>query len=137
MVHPFEVEPETWAVMAGRGAPDAGTPLNVPPVLASNFELGSDRAYSRDDATPTWQAFEELLSGLEGGHAVAFASGMGAIAAIFDLLAVGAQVVLPDDCYPRVAGLAAAGGEQGRWRVVRVAVEETSRWLELAPQADL
>ena len=62
--------------MAGRAAPSAGTPLNVPPVLASNFELGSGRAYSRDDATPTWEAFEELLGGLEGGEAVAFASGM-------------------------------------------------------------
>src|SRR4051794_25271520 len=137
MVHRSDVRPETWAVMAGRPAPGPGVPLNVPPVLASNFELGSDRAYSRDDATPTWQAFEELLGGLEGGEAVAFASGMGAIAAIFDLLAVGATVLLPDDCYQGVAGLAAAGGEQGRWRVVRVAVEETSRWLELAPQADL
>ena len=65
--------PETWAVLGGRGAPTAGTPLNVPPVLASNFELGSRRAYSRDDATPTWEAFEELLGGLEGGQAVAFA----------------------------------------------------------------
>ena len=94
----------------------AGTPLNVPPVLASNFELGSGRAYSRDDATPTWEAFEELLGGLEGGEAVAFASGMGAAAAIFDLLPVGATVALGDDCYQGVAGLAAAGAAQGRWR---------------------
>ena len=94
-------------------------------MLASNFELGSGRAYSRDDATPTWEAFEELLGGLEGGQAVAFASGMGAIAAVFDLLPVGATVVLGDDCYQAVAGLAAAGAAQGRWRVVRVGVEDT------------
>jgi cystathionine gamma-synthase len=132
-----EVEPETWAVMAGRGASRAGKPLNVPPVLASNFELGSGRAYSRDDATPTWEAFEELLGGLEGGEAVAFASGMGAAAAIFDLLPVGSTVVLGDDCYQGVAGLAAAGAAQGRWRVVRAGVEDTSRWLDLAATADL
>jgi cystathionine gamma-synthase len=137
MMHRGEVELETWAVMAGRAAPGAGTPLNVPPVLASNFELGSGRAYSRDDATPTWEAFEELLGGLEGGQAVAFASGMGAIAAVFELLPVGATVVLGDDCYQAVAGLAAAGAAQGRWRVVRVGVEDTSRWLELAADADL
>jgi cystathionine gamma-synthase len=137
MVHSSQVEPETWAVMAGRAASTAGTPLNVPPVLASNFELGSGRAYSRDDATPTWEAFEELLGGLEGGQAVAFASGMGAIAAVFDLLPVGATVVLGDDCYQAVAGLAAAGAAQGRWRVVRVGVEDTSGWLELAADADL
>ena len=137
MVHRSEVELETWAVMAGRGAPSAGSPLNVPVVLASNFELGSERAYSRDDATPTWEAFEELLGGLEGGEAVAFASGMGAAAAVFDLLPVGATVVLGDDCYQAVAGLAAAGAAQGRWRVVRVAVEDTARWLELTAHADL
>ena len=108
-----------------RGAAGAGTPLNVPPVLASNFALGSLRAYSRDDATPTWEAFEELLGGLEGGETVAFASGMGAIAAVFDLLPVGATVALPDDCYQGVAGLADAGEAQGRWRVVRVGVDDT------------
>jgi cystathionine gamma-synthase len=137
VVHAEAVEPETWAVMGGRAAPSAGTPLNVPPVLASNFELGSGRAYSRDDATPTWEAFEQLLGGLEGGSAVAFASGMGAVAAVFDLLPVGATVVLPDDCYHGVAGLAAAGAAQGRWRVVRVAVEDTAGWLKAAGKADL
>lgn len=137
MMHRSEVELETWAVMAGRAAPIAGTPLNVPPVLASNFELGSGRAYSRDDATPTWEAFEELLGGLEGGETVAFASGMAAAAAIFDLLPVGATVALGDDCYQGVAGLAAAGASQGRWDVVRVGVEDTSRWLELTADADL
>src|SRR3954469_6261299 len=137
MMQPSEVQPETWAVMAGRPTPTAGAPLNVPPVMASNFELGSERAYSRDDATPTWEAFEEVLGGLERGEAVAFASGMGAIASIFDLLPVGATVVLGDDCYQGVAGLAEAGAAQGRWHVVRVAVEDTARWLELAADADL
>lgn len=122
---------------AGRGPRDAGAPLNVPPMLASNFELDSGRAYSRDDATTTWEAFEEVLGGLEGGEAVAFASGMGAIASIFDLLRVGARIVLGDDCYQGVAGLAEAGAAQGRWSVVRAGVEETSRWLELAADADL
>jgi cystathionine gamma-synthase len=137
MVHRGAVDPETWAVMGGRAAPSAGAPLNVPPVLASNFDLGSGRAYSRDDATPTWEALEEVVGGLEGGAAVAFASGMGAVAAIVDLLPVGATVVLPGDCYQGVAGLAAAGAVQGRWRVVRVAVEDTAGWLEAAAQADL
>ena len=106
-------------------------------MLASNFELGSGRDYSRDDATPTWEAFEELLGGLEGGETVAFASGMGAAAAIFDLLPVGATVALGDDCYQGVAGLAAAGASQGRWDLVRVGVEDTARWLQLAADADL
>lgn len=137
LMHWSEVEPETWAVMAGRPAPTAGAPLNVPPVLASNYELGAGRAYSRDDATPTWEAFEQILGGLEGGEAVAFASGMAAAAAVFDLLPVGATVALGDDCYQGVAGLAAAGEAQGRWRIVRVGVEDTARWLELVGDADL
>lgn len=86
-------------MIAGRGAHAPGSPLNVPPVLASNFVLGSDRAYARDDGTPTWEAFEEVLGGLEHGVGVAFASGMAAAAAILDLLPTGAEVVLPDDCY--------------------------------------
>ena len=137
MLQRDEVEPETWAVMAGRGTPAAGAPLNVPPVLASNFTLGSDRSYSRDDATPTWEAFEELLGGLEGGHTTAFASGMAAAAAVFDLLPGGATVVLGDDCYQGVAGLAEGGTAQGRWHVIRVGVEDTARWVELASDADL
>jgi cystathionine gamma-synthase len=109
----------------------------VPLTLASNFELGAGRAYSRDDATPTWEAVEELIGGLEGGAAIAFASGMAAAAAVFDLLPVGSTVVLGDDCYQGVAGLAAAGAEQGRLRVVRVPVEDTAGWLEVAETAHL
>ena len=136
MVQRSEVKPETWAVMAGRGAASAGAPLNVPPVLASNFQLGSERSYSRNDATPTWEAFEELLGGLEGGEAVAFASGIKTTTAVFDLLPVGAKVVLGDDCYHAVSGLAAAGAERGRCRLERVRVEDTARWIELAADAE-
>src|SRR6266542_1252800 len=92
MVQHSSVSAATWAVVGGRGARDAGAPLNVPPILASTFALGGERAYSRDDATPTWEAFEEVLGGLEHGQAVAFASGMASIAAIFDLLPVGAEI---------------------------------------------
>jgi len=124
-------------VIGGRGAHSPGSPLNVPPVLASNFVLGSDRAYTRNDATPTWEAFEEVLGGLEHGVAVAFGSGMAAAAAIFDLLPAGADVVLSDDCYQAVVGLAAAGQEQGRWSVTRLAPDDTKEWLGAAVHADL
>jgi len=134
---PETVKPETWAVTGGRASRTAGVPLNVPPVLASNFELGGERVYSRDNGTATWEAFEGVLGGLEGGAAVAFASGMAAVAACLDLLPVGALVAIPDDCYHGVAGLAAAGAAQGRWRVDRVAVEDTAGWCQLAAQADL
>lgn len=131
------VAPETWAVAAGRSAELPGDPLNVPPILASNFVLGGDRAYTRDDGTATWRAFEEVLGGLEQGVAVAFASGMAAIAAVFDLLPGGAEVVLPDDCYQAVVGLAAAGQEHGRWSFTRVAPDDTDGWLAAADDVDL
>src|SRR5579875_3657322 len=100
VLDPDAVEPETWAVVGGRAA--AGGWLNVPPVLASTFQLGFGRAYAREHATPTWEAFEQLLGGLEGGEVVAFASGMAAVAAVFDLLPAGASVVLGEDCYQGV-----------------------------------
>src|SRR5215203_2123548 len=66
---------ESWLVAAGRDR-RPGSPLNLPPIPASNFVLGERRAYSRDDGTPSWEAFEEIVGGLERGSAVAFASGM-------------------------------------------------------------
>ena len=127
---------ESWLVSAGRDR-RPGAPLNVPPIPASNFVLGDGRAYARDDGTPTWEALEEIIGGMEGGEAIAFASGMAGIAAIFDQLPVGAVIVQPDDCYQGVSGLAAAGEAKGRWSVRRIAVEDTSAWIEACTYADL
>jgi cystathionine gamma-synthase len=68
---------------------------------------------------------------------VAFASGMAAIASVFDQLATGAVVIIPEDCYQGVAGLAAAGAEKGRWSVQRLPVEDTARWITACRAADL
>jgi cystathionine gamma-synthase len=127
---------ESWLVSAGRDR-RPGSPLNVPPCPASNFVLGERRAYSRDDATPGWEALEEIVGGLEGGSSVSFASGMAGIAAIFDQLPAGSVVALPDDCYQGVAGLATVGQSRGRWTVHRVAVADTAGWVETCGVADL
>lgn len=127
---------ESWVVSAGRDR-RPGSPLNVPPWPASNFVRGDSRAYTRDDGTPGWEALEEIVGGLEGGASVSFASGMAAIAAVFDQLPTGSVVVLPDDCYQGVTGLAAAGQSHGRWSVQRVGVTDTARWIELCTVADL
>lgn len=134
--NPSKIKPESWLVSAGR-ASQPGDPLNVPLVPASNFLIGVGRDYARDGGTPTWEALEEVVGGLETGKAVAFASGMAAVAAVFDQLAAGALVVLPDDCYQGVAGLAAAGAEKGRWSVQRVAVEDSEGWIRACGTADL
>jgi len=131
-----KIAASSWLVSAGRPSA-AGAPLNAPLVPASNFVLGSERAYARDDGTPTWEALEAVVGGLEDGRAVAFSSGMAATAAVFDRLSVGAVVVIPTDCYQGVAGLALDGQRKKRWSVERVRVDDTEGWIRAGAQADL
>ena len=100
-------------------------------LAASTFVLGAARIYSRNEATEGWEAFEAMLGGLEGGDAVAFSSGMAACAAVLGQLADGAHLVLGDDCYQGVAGIAEAGARDHGWRVERLPVTDP-RWIERA-----
>ncbi|MDH3754904.1 MAG: PLP-dependent transferase [Acidimicrobiia bacterium] len=136
MADRHELHIESWVIAAGRDR-TPGSPLNVAPVLASSAVRGGEWTYARDEGTPTWAALEEIVGGLEGGHAVAFSSGMAAVAAVFDGLAVGATVVLPDDCYQGVAALASDGERAGRWSVIALDVRETRAWVEVAADVDL
>jgi len=131
-----DLRPASWLVAAGRQS-EAGSPLNVPLVPASNFILGDRLEYSRGDGTPTWEALEEIVGGMEAGRAVAFASGMAAVAAVFDLLPAGSTVALPADCYQGVVGLAESGEQDGRWKVRRIPGEATSAWISACADADL
>ncbi len=98
MLEPKDLQPGSWAIFGGRDH-RSGATLDVPLIRASNFIAGGKRAYSRDDGTPTWEALEHLVGGLEGGSAVAFASGMAATAALFDPLPVGSPAsLLGDSC---------------------------------------
>lgn len=101
---------ETVCVGAGRTPERPGEPLNVPPVFASSFRFGGEYDYARNEGTPTWAALEEAVGRLEGGTATAYASGMGAAAAIVDLLPPGSRVVVPSDSYTAVRHLVAARG---------------------------
>lgn len=134
--------PQTVLVAVGRPADEPGQPLNIPIVLASNFRAGDagetgGREYSRSDGTPGWQALEEVLGDLEGGEAVAFASGMATVAAVLDLVPAGARVVAPTDCYAGVGALLADGQGQGRWQVELVDVTDTAAAVAAAGRADL
>ena len=127
---------ESLLVSAGR--PHApGEPLNVPLVPASNFLLGEGAVYAREDGTETWRAFEDALGALEGGRALAFASGMAAAAAVFERVPPGGRVVLPADAYQGVVALAEAGAAQGRWTLGRLATDDTAGWVAAAAAADL
>lgn len=126
----------TLAVAAGRPS-DPGEPLNEALILASNFVLGGERGYSRNEGTSTWDALETVVGALEDAEAVAFGSGMAAIAAVFELLPANARIVWPDDCYQGVAAVIAEGERIGRWTSVRVGVTDTGAWFEHARSADL
>src|SRR3954447_13542875 len=91
MVPPV-LRPETIAIHAGRAERIAGEPLNPPLVPASNFY---DAGYAREEGSPGWAPLEAAIGALEGGEAVAFASGMAAITAVLETLAPGARVVGP------------------------------------------
>jgi len=133
---------ETRLAVLGRGGSEPGQPLNVPIVPASNFRAApggtAGREYSRDDGTPGWEAFEELIADLEGGPAVCFSSGMAAIAAVLELLPVGARVVAPRDSYTGLRALledgAAAGG---RWRLRTVDMSRQDELTAAVQEADL
>jgi len=114
-----EMDLESWLIWSGRPT-ESGEPLNTPPVLASNFRLPGDRYYTRTEGTPTQNAFESLMGGLEGGRSLAFSSGMAAVACVFHALPVGSVLAIPEDPYHAVNGLAVEGEEQGRWTVRRL-----------------
>lgn len=101
----------TRAVHAGLPDPEAGTPLLGGPVFAAPFHLPGDvdatpYGYGRY-ANPTWSAYEAAVSELEGGHAVAFASGMAACTAVLlPSLREGDVLVACSDGYPAVRALA-------------------------------
>lgn len=137
MVERDDISLESWVVAGGR--PDEpGRPLSEPIVAASNYVIGGSHVYSRDtEGTPTINALETLVGGMEGGECIAFSTGMAAVAAVFDGLRVGAQVAIPDDCYQGVAALAADGAERGRWMVERIGLSDTPAWVDAVGSCDL
>jgi cystathionine gamma-synthase len=140
------LRPETAVICAGRSRRGGSGPLNVPVVLASNFHASpteapgmaeGSRAYARTDATPTWEALEGAVGQVEGGHAVAFSSGMAAVAAVLDLVPAGGRIVAPNDCYFGVGELLADGQQQGRWAVDRLDLTDTASVQAVVAGADL
>lgn len=104
MTHKFD----TLAVHAG-AEPDPITGAVAPPIqLSTTFVHGNTAglSYQRDDH-PTQHRLETALAALEGGErALAFASGMAAVAAVLDTLQRGQRLVMPEDCYVGTRGYA-------------------------------
>lgn len=125
---PRELAPATIAIHAGRPARVPDGPLNTPVVFTSTYHAGGPVGYGRD-GNVTWSAFEEVLGALEGGRALAFASGMGAATAVLEGLPVGSRVVVPATSYIGTREFLSEGAERSRFEVQQVEVTDTRATL--------
>lgn len=95
---------DTVILHAGYRAESEPGPFLAGPQFSSTYVAPGEPAanpftYGRF-GNPTWTAWESALGAMEGGEAVAFASGMAAISAVFGVtLKPGDTVVLPADSY--------------------------------------
>ena len=96
---------ETLAVHAGHQVDPASGAVRPPLNLSTTFERHSDGTYTDNNVyscsdNPNRKALEICLAALEGGSVVlAFASGMAATTAVFQALATGDHILVPDDIY--------------------------------------
>jgi cystathionine gamma-lyase len=95
---------DTKILHAGyRASTEAGAFLAGPQFSATYGSPGEPSQYPLTYGrfhNPTWTAWEDALGVLEGGHAITYASGMAAVAAVFGVcLKPGDAVVLPADSY--------------------------------------
>jgi cystathionine gamma-lyase len=103
--------PSTRAVRAGQPEARDEAPFLPGPTFAAPYHLRGDPAestdvYGRYD-NPTWRGLEAAIGELEGGRALAFASGMAAAAAVLlECTEAGRPVVVPSDGYPAVRAIA-------------------------------
>jgi cystathionine gamma-lyase len=101
---------ETRIVHAGFSTHTQPGPFLAGPQFSSTFTTPGEPSqhaftYGRFH-NPTWAAWEDALGVLEGGEAIAFASGMAAVSAVLGVtLRPGDVVVLPTDCYYTVRTL--------------------------------
>jgi cystathionine gamma-synthase len=116
--HERPLAPDSLVVALGRPQ-GPGAPLNATLSLNSTYRLGGELGYGRD-GNPGWAALEGALGALEGGDAVAFASGMAAAAAVLETLPAGAVVACSRVAYHGVRVLMGERERSGRLRVLFV-----------------
>jgi cystathionine gamma-synthase len=103
-------------------------------VLASNFRSGGE--YTRTHGPDTWAALEAAVGALEGGRAIAFASGMAAASAIVYALAP-KIVVIPTFSYLGVRSLLSEYQLQGHVELRPVDITDTAAVVAAAVGADV
>ena len=121
---------------SGRPPHEPDQPLNVPLTMASTYVAGGDVEYGRY-GNPTWAAFEEALGALEGGRALAFSSGLAAVATLLDLVGAGTKVVAPRHAYNGSIMQLADLEARGRLTAELVDVEDTAAVVAACDGASL
>jgi cystathionine gamma-synthase len=125
-------------VSAGRPERRPGAPVNQSIVLSATFHAGDDDAnYLRHSSSDTIRAFESAVGCLEGGDALAFSSGMAAIAAVVEGLHAGASVVVPQHVYAATSTIFAEQERLHRLTVRRVDITDTEDVVAALPGAAL
>ena len=128
--------PATVAAVAGRPPADPDAPLNTPITMSSTYVAGGEHEYGRY-GNPTWESFEAVLGELEGARALAFSSGMAAVSAVLDLVALGERVVVPRHAYLGVLHQLADREARGLLSVSTVDVSDTAEVLAAAKDSAL
>ncbi|MFJ9316752.1 trans-sulfuration enzyme family protein [Pimelobacter simplex] len=123
------LRPATIAVTAGRPPHDPDQPLNVPITMTSTYVATGDLEYGRF-GNPTWTAFEEALGALEGGRALAFASGMAAVTTLLDLVGQGSSVIAPQHAYNGTVAALADAESRGRLKAHLVDITDTAAVIQ-------
>ncbi|HEX3826297.1 MAG TPA: PLP-dependent aspartate aminotransferase family protein [Sporichthyaceae bacterium] len=133
---PERLAPETIAVIAGRPERQPDAPLNHPLVMASTYVAGGELEYGRY-GNPTWRAFETALGGLEGGHGLAYPSGLAGFGAVLDLLPPDAVVVAPRHAYLGSLGYLARQGQRHNLTTRLVDIADTEATMKATVGAHL
>lgn len=125
-------------VASGRPTNQPDAPLNVPIVLAAPYRHAPEHnGYLRHESSDTIRAFEQAIGALEGGDAIAFSSGMAAVAAIAEGQPAETVAVVPSAAY---SGSVQIFGEQqrlGRMGVRSVDITDTDAVTAALPGAGL
>ena len=126
----------TRAVALGRPAREPGAPVNEPVTFTSTYVADGPVSYARV-SNPTWEALEEVLGSLEGGPALAFASGLAAVSAVVALVPVGGMVVAPRHAYNGTTGILADREQAGALTTRTVEAEDVAGIVAACDGADL
>jgi len=131
------LQPESLVVASGRPARTADAPLNPPIVLSAPFHHGMDNRYLRVESSETIRSFEAAVGALEGGEAIAFASGMAAAAAVVEGQPTGSVAVAPAAAYGGISLLFAEQVRLGRMTIREVDITDTTATVAASTDADL